>query len=499
MVTKTFVIPKKSLTSLSVQLMCIFMPFTFFPNATASYEPFAVEHKVFEIVIPSFNNAVVAEKNLASVCFQNYPRNKYHITYINDASTDKTGEIVAQFIARNKLEKHVKLINNKTRKGQLENRYRTFHSLPNDTIIAECDGDDFYADDNVLSELNKFYQNSDIWMLYTIRFKTFPGNRIVNVKPFTQDEIAHHSFRNVLKRPTSQLRSYYAGLFKQIKLKDLLYEGKFYPVLTDPAYMIPMLEMAGHRYKSVQKILYLWNTSNPMSVANIWDRNFRRKICDYLSVQKPYPLIEDFEQIISKNEYIPPEVIICSSSEALAGKMLSNVNAKFSGYDRCTVFLELAGKQQAEYHTNLGPSIDVVCSCYDPEVVSFRNLLVERLRKIRSRYVALFLDGNINIDRPIDLKKCVNVLDGCFAKIFYAAPLLCQELPCVQIKERLWASQFKYRGMLLENGMFPDAMIYSRKFLLHQLDNINFNTAKELSRRLAMCPFPPNEVGIFYR
>jgi glycosyltransferase involved in cell wall biosynthesis len=480
----------------------ILVGFLFITALEAFDEQGVTDFKKFEIVIPSYNNAEWAERNLTSVCFQNYPRDKYHVTYVNDASTDETGKVVADFIARNGLEKHVTLINNPIRKRQLENRYRTFHTIPDDTIIAECDGDDFYIDDNVLLELNAIFQNPEVWMMYSIRHKTSHKGKISKAEPFSYDEIMYHSYRDFFNKPTWPPRAYYAWLFKQVKLKDLLYEGKYYPVLTDPAYMIPMLEMAGRHNQCIDKILYIRNRGNPLAAIKTWSEEFRKKVYDYLSSQEPYDLIEKRETIIrEKNRVYPIETCICCTSESMVDKMLTLVHEKFEGLDHSTVFLEVSGQHDVAFQVGKDSIFNTTFNLYDPVRSSFKKMFTDYVTKAPCKYMVFLSDRNACITKKIDLRRCTQALDASFAKIFYVGTdfsITSSTLPCVEVKNHVWAHQFKYQEILGKNKFQLDVALWSKEFLLHLVNRLNFTTINELNAVLSNYTLPPDEVGLIF-
>ena len=60
----------------------------------------------FFIVIPSYNNALWYKQNLDSIAIQNYPN--WHAYYINDHSTDKTGELVERYVKHPKYKKYMR-------------------------------------------------------------------------------------------------------------------------------------------------------------------------------------------------------------------------------------------------------------------------------------------------------------------------------------------------------------------------------------------------------
>jgi len=473
-----------------------------FTTLNATSEQVAADFKTFEIVIPSYNNAALAEKNLTSVCFQNYPRDKYHVTYVNDASTDGTGQIVADFIARNKLENHVTLINNATRRGQLENRFRAFHKVPDNTIIAECDGDDFYENDDVLNELNAHFKNSNTWMMYQTIVRIFPSNKKSEVPAFSDDEIMYHWYRDFLLKPTWPVRAYYAWLFKQVKLKDLLYEGKFFPVLTDPAYMIPMLEMAGTHNQCLHKILYVRNRGNPIAAIKTFNQEFRKKVYDYLHVQEPYELIENCDELLcEKNRIFPIDVCACCKSELAAEKMLALVAEKFTGVDHCTVLLESSVTENNADSLGRNAKFSTSIQRYDPAQCSLHTILIDYVARAACKYVVLLSDHNACINRDVDLKWCSNVLDACFAKILYVGSSISvphEKDPSVEVRLHLWAHQFKYEESLGKANFSRSSVMCCRELLLQLLKPLQFATIDELHDVFDHCQLPINEVGLCF-
>src|SRR5258708_23451524 len=71
----------------------------------------------FEIIIPSYNNERWCVGNVLSAVRQKYPH--FHITYIDDCSTDATGQLVDALVQTYHLEEQVTVIHNSERKGAL--------------------------------------------------------------------------------------------------------------------------------------------------------------------------------------------------------------------------------------------------------------------------------------------------------------------------------------------------------------------------------------------
>jgi glycosyltransferase involved in cell wall biosynthesis len=194
---------------------------------------------------------------------QNYPH--WHATYINDCSTDRTGQFAEEFIDEHHLRHKFTVVHNKKRRGALANTYRTIKKAHPNHIIVIVDGDDKLADANVFSYVAQLYKNDpNLWLTYG-SYDSQPIPRRSVCSEFPKHIIKHHDFRHY-KYVTGHLRTFCAGLFQQIKKKDLLENGRFLPSAGDVATMIPMMEMAvkGH-YLYVKKLLYIYNDGNPIN------------------------------------------------------------------------------------------------------------------------------------------------------------------------------------------------------------------------------------------
>ncbi len=214
--------------------------------------------KKFCIVIPSYNNELYCEKNLASVLCQNY--SNYRIIYTDDCSSDKTVEKVEEIISKSTKLKYFTLIKNKERIGAMENLYNMINSCEDDEIAITVDGDDWMVGKNILNKLNEIYSNEDIWMTYGQHKRTDNMPYDLSAQ-YPKDIIATNSFRSY-KWSASHLRTFYSWLFKKLKKEDLMHDGKFYSMTYDLAMMFPMLEMSGSRSKFIDEVFYVYNRDN---------------------------------------------------------------------------------------------------------------------------------------------------------------------------------------------------------------------------------------------
>lgn len=221
------------------------------------------EDKSFVFFVASYNNKQFYRKNLDSLFSQNY--DKYRVIYVDDASTDGTGDLVARYLDEHNQHHRTTLIRNDTQVGGMANIYNAISSCRNDEIVVKVDGDDWLKHDNVLTLLNKVYDDKNVWLTYG-QYEEFPIKRLhFSLKEIPQEDIASCTFR---KKGywLGHLMTFYAGLFKKIDQKDFHFiDGSFYSASWDHAFMWPIAEMARDKIKFIPDVLYVYNTGNPLS------------------------------------------------------------------------------------------------------------------------------------------------------------------------------------------------------------------------------------------
>jgi len=250
----------------------------------------------FVIIIPSYNNKNWYERNLDSVLVQRYK--KYLVIYLDDDSSDGTGELVQKYIDEHDVDNKITLIKNTKRRGALANLYYAIHSCDDNEIIVNLDGDDWFAHEKVLSILSHAYRDVNVWLTYGQYIDLWGG--IGCCRKIDQHIIRQNLYR---KEPNvaSHLRTFYAWLFKEIKLKDLLYRGAFFSMTWDWAMMYPMLEMSGRRFKFIPNILYVYNIDNPINDSKI-DGRLQTYLGKLIQQKEPYhpltkPVIHESKEV----------------------------------------------------------------------------------------------------------------------------------------------------------------------------------------------------------
>jgi glycosyltransferase involved in cell wall biosynthesis len=240
--------------------------------------------KKIAVVIPSYNNCQWYKHNLYSLCAQDY--DNFRAIYVDDCSSDKTGELVEKFIADNSLGSRIHLIRNPVRVGAMQNLYNTIHSCDDHEIIVILDGDDWFAHNWVLRKINEVYFDPNCWMTYG-QYVSWPDNMFGYSRQIPSHITETNSFREY-EWCASHLRSFYAWLFKMIRKEDLISPcGSFYSMAWDQAIMFPMLEMSGHRAKFISDVLYTYNAANPINDSKV-NRELQRNLEAAIRVQKRY-------------------------------------------------------------------------------------------------------------------------------------------------------------------------------------------------------------------
>ncbi len=238
----------------------------------------------FAIIIPSYNNEKWVVKNLESIFSQSYPW--YTVYYINDCSSDTTGALVNEFIRTKGLSHKCNVIHNTVRKGALANIYETIHKIAPDKVIVTVDGDDYLAHQYVLHTLAYAYADKNVWMTYG-NFRTAPANWGSCCTKIPRQVAKTNTFRTY-KWVASHLRTFYAKLFHNIKKEDLLWNGQFFPMTWDMAFMFPMMEMASKKhYQFIPDVLYIYNVNNPINDYRV-NSQLQNDLDKYIRAMPPY-------------------------------------------------------------------------------------------------------------------------------------------------------------------------------------------------------------------
>lgn len=241
----------------------------------------------FTIITPTYNNEKYCLRNIQSILEQTYEA--WHMIIINDCSTDATSKLIHNAVQHSHLEHKITIVDNPKRKGALRNLYEIIHKCPDEHVILTLDGDDWLATPNALARIAQTYADGTTWLTYG-QFMHHPSEILGFCKPFPKEIIRQKQFRSY-NWVSSHPRTFYAWLFKKIKLKDLLYQHKFFPMAWDLAIMLPMLEMASNGHITcIEDVLYMYNEENPI---NDHKKNavLQRYLGNFIAGKPKYPTL----------------------------------------------------------------------------------------------------------------------------------------------------------------------------------------------------------------
>jgi len=241
----------------------------------------------FKIIIPLYNVEKWIKICIRSVKAQSYKN--FQCIILDDISTDKSVEIIQKEI---KGDDRFELIVNTEKAYALKNIYDgiNYSNPSSEDIIVTLDGDDWFAEKDVLKKLNTIYKNKKCWLTYGSYAEYPSGRRGKFAKQISKNVINNNAFRKY-EWCSSHLRTFKYHLWNKIEREDLLdSEGKFYRMTWDLAFMFPMLEMSGQKAVYVEDILYVYNMSNPLNDHKV-DNSYQMKLEQEIRTKKTYDRI----------------------------------------------------------------------------------------------------------------------------------------------------------------------------------------------------------------
>ena len=468
------------------------------------YRVVVTEEKPFVIIIPSYNNSAVVEKNLRSVFDQKY--SNYRVIYIDDCSTDDTLAKVEKLVKESGLADRVRILHNEKNRGAVANFYYAIHSCKDNEIVVAVDGDDFLAHDGVLTKLNRVYADSNVWMTYG-NYLDYPSYKqeVISCKKIPESVVHNNRFRKE-DWVSSHLRTFYAGLFKQIKLQDLLLDGHFYPMAGDLAMLFPLLEMAGSHSAFIPDILYLYNRSNPLNDHKI-NFSLQEKCAQIIRKSSPYSPLAQLKQ---HERAANADLVIFSYNRPMQLYALLESTAQFvTGLQQISVIYRADGETFARGYEKVSEafgSVRFIRQLNPPK--DFSTLLFETAFAAESAPYILFAVDDILIKDPIDLRECARSLEKTGAYGFYLAHGLhlttCfmqdrpQAIPPhLSIDREIFAWQFKTGQADWNYPNSLDMVLYRKTDVEKDLRALTFHTPNTLEEAWAKIS-KKKQVGLFY-
>ncbi len=463
--------------------------------------------KKFVIVITSYNNADWCVKNLEMIFCQTNPENtgpyeNYRVIVIDDASVDGNAEFIERYIYACNQQHRVTLIKNKTRKRALANLYLAVQLCEPDEIVFNHDGDDWLSDDRVFDLINSIYQNPDIWITYG-SFINWPTNQMGYCKPVSDEMLQNKWYRKKWWMP-GQLRTFYAWLFNQVQLKDLLFEGpyfqgQFFPANSDLAIYYPMMEMAGTHFQFIPDLIYIRNVATPINdfKANKDVQVLGSKI---IREKEIYPTLDTPRiDYFKKFENKTADIVFFSHMPSSAQKFITSVERLVKNCGTIYIFYS----SEANYQ-NIKSALTVRTIKLDS---SFKQSLHTILSS--TSYIMFAHDGHV-ISRYIDYATAITTLEKTFAYAVYLmldpSKNVCMQtgmpepIPALnEIGNDVYAWAFGYA----DSGDWRsyntcECALYRTRDILEQIKDLAFNDDLAFKAVWQQVPINLEQVGLCY-
>lgn len=451
------------------------------------------EEKKIVIVITSYNNKDWYEYNLQSIFSQKYKN--YRIIYLDDHSSDETALFVKSYVTTMNQWHRFTIVENQVWESQMANHYKAVYMCDDDEIVVQIDGDDWFYHDRVLELLNKIYSKWDVWLTYG-QFVSWPQNEIgcsCEIPENYRNANAIREFGFHYSHP----RTFYAWLFKKIKLKDLIYKGSFIPAAPTPdvLMMYPMIEMAGKHAQFIPDILYCWNRKNSLSQHN-------------LPVKKEMPPAEKWEKYspLSNAEAGPNKksnstvcnILICNNNQEKVNRLLSSCFEYRSCIGRCAVIgLE-------------GPNSDYICYFNKEDTTKVNEYLASN----NAPYLLIINDSNLE---NFELQLPMKTLETTGASLFFygldkSHLKLCNELipyapfrgavmeyRCTPLTGGIIACQFDCEKYLWEDPALTSMVMMKMSNPINQLSSIIKSVLSETFKQyIHQIMRKEREIGLMY-
>jgi len=418
--------------------------------------------KHFVIVTTSYNNQQWYLKNIISACDQEY--GNFEIMFTDDCSLDKTGNLVEEYLENNPPKCKVTLIKNHTRCGALQNIYRSISWCKTTDIIVSLDGDDWLADNHVLSHLNSVYANDKVWMTHG-QLQSYPSGEIYNwTRKMPTQVVKENSYRSYQNIPT-HLRTFYAWLFRNIKLEDLLHDGSFFPVTWDMAFMLPMMELSGGNHAFIDKVLYIYNETNPINDFKI-NKSLQRALDLKIRAKNRYnPIKASTITQRSNKPQLPVSLFIISHDTPCDLKeFIRNLHKYVKPLDHIYVawyaHSPIIEDLYKEVTRTFPEVIFLPCSTKEESYIKYLKFL----RYLSDNDYVLIARDTPSFSRTIDLKSCVQALKDTQAYGFYFLKKL-TETPCksIDLDGNIKGWNFAYTPQVWEKNSPCMAALYKRR------------------------------------
>lgn len=135
----------------------------------------------------------------------------------------------------------------------------TLKSFNDQEIVIQLDCNDWLANNEVVAKLNRIYtSNKETWLTYS-QYLEYPSYQKGIINPYMKKMLRNRNTKN-FPWATSHLKTYYAGLFKQIENAPSLNNRSLTQESLD-LYFLPLAEYSRYHTRFIEEVLYVHSTN----------------------------------------------------------------------------------------------------------------------------------------------------------------------------------------------------------------------------------------------
>ncbi|HLB52247.1 MAG TPA: hypothetical protein VJK48_00875 [Chlamydiales bacterium] len=438
----------------------------------------ASSEKEFAIVLYSHDAGEDALFSLQSILDQQY--GSFRIFFFEDGASEETFQLVKAFCEEKELQDRIVLLRSEETVGLTGALYFVTRKLKGPEIVVPLEAKNRLGHPAVLQRLNLFYQDPNIWLSlsHPVLIPSYEVQRL---------------FRRISKDLISSTPvTFYASLFHQIPLGDLVQEGRF--LEEKGCYFSPLIQMCkGHRGLIDEPLFFIGNSY------------FAKKTA-------PSQVYEALQTLPEKVE-IPTGVdflIFTYNRPLQLYACLESMSRYFTGYEKLSVLCRADGERFRKGYSVVEkafPHVQFIYQSQDPKH-DFKSLLLKTLFSSSSPYIAFGVDDQIVTDF-VDLKKCAEKMEETSAYGFYLrlGKEICysyqggkeQEVPpSVYLGEEVYSWNLKQGCTDWDFPHTLDMTIYRKKDVKKNFEKIRYKTPNSLEFAWAKRPCPEKALGLYF-
>ena len=389
------------------------------------------------------------ERLLDSICMQTYPHT--HLILIDNGSKDNSVDKARKHIQEYAKKRSVEWISCEKKRSDLEVLFEVIHTLSPEDVVVFLNENNWLAHEHVFDYLNAAYANPNVWMTYS-RSMGYPNFEISEEGAFSDDYLIQKKLRQAKHWNVPGLKSFYAGLFQEIKLQDLLFEGRFIEHQVEKALLTPMFEMGPKNLLFLNEVSYVVNHSKREYQHKEHLKKVRASDL-YLSSLPSYATLNQINKVPSKllSHRFQADIVLFSEDSPLQlYACLESIYLKLSDVKTVSVLYQGSNSEFDRAYLNLKsefPKVSFLNVCDYPghDFGSFLTSVFKNQRE-GSPYI-LLADDQIIFDEKIDLHLCVQEMKRVHSDYFF----------------------FSLEGMIHNQSSPPDALLMKKGIYAWQI------------------------------